>query len=461
MQAEEPFADNGPALRIQFFLLCVLGAAACVAAVVVAGIVHALEPELGWPLVVLIASAAGLVVLAPPLVRALRLLGGIEHGLEQFAKGNFASPLGESRAGGLGRIAGYFNALGAFLRERQQSAEQSEALLHTLIDAAPMAILLLEDGGAIEYANDTARALFFEGRSVEKANFLAMLGEAPAAFREAVLGDQDCLFSVTTEGAPETYHLAKRHFDLHGATHTLLMVKHMTRELRQQEIDVWKKLVRVVSHELNNSLAPIKSLVHSARIMTGAGGNPKLDRVFSTIDERASHLQGFVESYARFARLPSPRRESVELGEFAAHIATLAPYARLVTPASGRAAFDRSQLEQVIINLLKNAKEAGGQGDGISLDVKSDGAGGAIIVVEDRGQGMSPEVLESAMLPFYSTKEGGSGLGLSLCREIVEAHGGGIRLENREGGGLTVTCTIPGPVKPSTTPKARLTLSHV
>jgi signal transduction histidine kinase len=74
---------------------------------------------------------------------------------------------------------------------------------------------------------------------------------------------------------------------------------------------------------------------------------------------------------------------------------------------------------------------------------------------------MSPEVLESAMLPFYSTKEGGSGLGLALCREIVEAHGGGIRLENREGGGLTVTCTIPGPVKSSTTPKARLTLSHV
>jgi hypothetical protein len=92
--------------------------------------------------------------------------------------------------------------LGEFLRQRQQSAEQSEALLHTLIEATPMAILLLEDGGAIEYANDSARTLFFEGRSLAMANFLSMLGEAPAAFREAVLGDQDCLFSVTTDGAP-------------------------------------------------------------------------------------------------------------------------------------------------------------------------------------------------------------------------------------------------------------------
>jgi two-component system, NtrC family, nitrogen regulation sensor histidine kinase NtrY len=261
---------------------------------------------------------------------------------------------------------------------------------------------------------------------------------------------------------PETYHLAKRHFELHGNTHTLLMVKHLTRELRRQEIDIWKKLVRVVSHELNNSLAPIKSLVHSARIMTKSDANPKLDRVFSTIDERASHLQGFVESYARFARLPNPRRESVELSEFLAHVGTLAPYARIApSPATMRAVFDRSQLEQVIINLLKNAKEAGGPENDISLDVKSDSADGAIIVVEDRGPGMSAEVLESAMLPFYSTKEGGSGLGLALCREIVEAHGGGIRLENRVGGGLTVTCTVPSPAKPATSPKARLTLSHV
>lgn len=458
-------AQNSGILRSQLFLVCLFGAgAACVTAALVAGMVRALEPQLAWPLVILAASVVGLLVLLPSLLRGVRLLGQVERGLEQFSKGDFASDLGRSHVGGLGRIADHFNALGAFLRQHQQSAEQSERLLHTLMDAAPMAILLLEDGGTIEYANDTARALFFEEQALDRANFLSMLGEAPAAFREAVLGEQDRLFSVTLDGATETYHLSKRHFELRGTTHTLLMVKHLTRELRRQEIDIWKKLVRVVSHELNNSLAPIKSLVHSARIMTRSAENEKLDRVFSTIDERASHLQGFVESYARFARLPSPRPERVNLGEFLAHVGALVPYARIAAvPAEAHAHFDRSQLEQVLINLLKNAKEAGGSADGISLDVCGDGSGAATLVVSDRGSGMSPEVLESAMLPFFSTKEGGSGLGLALCREIIEAHGGGIRLENRKGGGLTVTCSLPGPTRPTDTAsrRARLTLSRV
>jgi len=429
---------------------------------IVAGIVLAFQPQLVWPFVLLAASMVALLALLPALLRGLRLLGQVEHGLKKFASGDFAPALGDSHALGLGRMASNFNALGAFLRQHQQSAEQSDLLLHTLMDAAPMAILLLEDGGAIEYANDTARALFFEGRTLDRANFLSMLGEAPAAFREAVLGEQDRLFSVSLDGATETYHLAKRHFELRGNTHTLLMVKHLTRELRRQEIDIWKKLVRVVSHELNNSLAPIKSLVHSARIMTKSAENPKLDRVFSTIDERASHLQGFVESYARFARLPNPRQESVNLGEFLAHVGAMAPYARIAAvPPDAHAHFDRSQLEQVLINLLKNAKEAGGPADGVSLDLCGDGRGGATIVVSDRGPGMSTEILESAMLPFFSTKEGGSGLGLALCREIVEGHGGGIRLENRDGGGLAVTCTLPGPARPAESTRARLTLSRV
>jgi two-component system nitrogen regulation sensor histidine kinase NtrY len=458
-------ADNGSVLRAPCSLVWLLGlAAACVSTAAVGGIVRLLEPQLAWPLVLLCLSVVGLLVLLPSLLRGLRGLGQIEAGLEQFSKGDFAPSLGESNSAGMGRIPCHFNALGAFLRQRQQSAEQSERLLHTLIDAAPMAILMLEDGGTIEYANDTARALFFEGRTLDGANFLSMLGEAPAAFREAVLGEQDRLFSVNLEGATEAYHLAKRHFELRGSTHTLLMVKHLTRELRKQEIDIWKKLVRVVSHELNNSLAPIKSLVHSARIMTKSAENEKLDRVFSTIDERASHLQGFVEGYARFARLPSPRPDDVNLGEFLAHVGALAPHARIAAvPADARAFFDRSQLEQVLINLLKNAKEAGGPADGVSLDMCGDGSGGATIVVSDRGPGMSPEVLENAMLPFYSTKEGGSGLGLALCREIVEAHGGGVRIENREGGGLAVTCTLPGPTRPAAenSMRARLTLSRI
>ncbi len=390
-----------------------------------------------------------------------RSLGQIERGLEQFSKANY-TPVVAKSIGGLQGLVHKLNALGSNLREQHRSAEQSEQLLHTLIDAAPMAILLLEGTGEIEYANETARALFFEGRDLAHANFISLLSEAQAPLREAVMDVNDRLFTVEVEGMLETYHLAKRHFDLQGNAHTLLMVKHLTRELRRQEIDIWKKLIRLLSHELNNSLAPITSLVHSARVMTKTDQSGKLERVFCTIEERARHLQGFIEGYAKFARLPEPRREHVNIGEFLGHIESLVPHVRIDSSANNTVAyFDRSQLEQVIINLLKNSTEAGGPEDAITMHVSVAKNGVTTFLVADRGPGMSEQVLQNAMLPFYSTKERGSGLGLALCREIVEAHGGTIRIENRLGGGLSVTCVLPGFEPQETSARAKLTLSRM
>jgi nitrogen fixation/metabolism regulation signal transduction histidine kinase len=435
-----------------------------VACAVATAVARAFPSAVAWPLALLGALGVGLVFVAYRW-RSLGRLDEVERGLGRFTHADWAFALDETDAGAFAALAHRFNALGTVLRDRQRSAEQSEQLLYTLIDAAPMAILLLEDAGEIEYANETARLLFFEGqegRTLAHVNFLSMLGEAPAPLREAVLDVQDRLFTVDAGGTPETYHLAKRHFELHGKTHTLLMVKHLTRELRRQELDIWKKLIRVVGHELNNSLAPISSLVHSARLMLSSDETGKFERVFSTIEERARHLQDFVESYARFARLPHPRRERVDFGEFLGHIQALTPEARIERPPAGAAGyFDRSQLEQVIINLLKNASEAGGPPDAVTLQVETTTEGASAIVVADRGPGMSQEVLENAMLPFYSTKERGSGLGLALCREIVEAHGGTIRIENRAGGGLEVTCVLPGLERVEAPRQAKLTLSRM
>ena len=433
-------------------------AAACGLAL---GIACAFPSRVAWPPALVGGLGVGLVVMAL-LWRSLGRLDELERGLGRFANADWGFVLDDTDAGAFAALVERFNALGAVLRDRQRSAEQSEQLLYTLIDAAPMAILLLEDAGEIEYANETARLLFFEGRTLERVNFLSMLGEAPAPLREAVLDVQDRLFTVDAGGPPETYHLAKRHFELHGKTHTLLMVKHLTRELRRQELDIWKKLIRVVGHELNNSLAPISSLVHSARLMLKSGETGKFERVFSTIEERARHLQDFVESYARFARLPNPRREQVDLSDFLGHIQAFVPDARIERPPAGaRGYFDRSQLEQVIINLLKNASEAGGPIDAVTLEMQALPDGATRIVVADRGPGMTQEVLENAMLPFYSTKERGSGLGLALCREIVEGHGGTLRIENRTGGGLEVTCILPGRERVEPPSRAKLTLSHL
>jgi two-component system nitrogen regulation sensor histidine kinase NtrY len=420
------------------------------------------DPKDWMLLATLLALAIGIIMMFAMLRKWKRTLHRIEQGLESFSKADFSPEIDESTTGQLGTVLRRFNALGAVLRERQHSADQSEQLLHTLIDAAPMAILLLEDAGKIEYANQTARDLFFCGQDLAGTNFLTLLSEAEAPLREAVLAADDRLFTVDTEGTPETYHLAKRHFDLHGNAHTLLMVKHLTREMRRQEIDIWKKLIRVLSHELNNSLAPITSLVHSARVMTKSDQTGKLDRVFCTIEERARHLQDFIESYARFARLPNPRREHVKVDDFLRHIESLVPSVHIeVSAASATAYFDRSQLEQVIINLLKNAEEAGGPSDAITLQVAVAKNGITSFLVLDRGPGMSDQVLENAMLPFYSTKERGSGLGLALCREIVEAHGGTIKIENRADGGLCVTSVLPGFERQENAPSAKLTLSRL
>ncbi len=395
-------------------------------------------------------------------VKQKRLLGRLERGLSQFSNSDFSATIDEPVGKSLASLVRHFNDLGALLREHQQSADHNEQLLHTLIDAAPMAILLLVDTGEIEYANETARDLFFEGRSLDHTNFMDLLNAAQAPLRDAVLDVNDCLFTVEVEGTPETYHLAKRHFELLNSTHTLLMIKHLTRELRRQEIDIWKKLIRVLSHELNNSLAPITSLVHSARAMTRSDQSGKLERVFCTIEERARHLQGFIEGYAKFARLPDPRREHVNIGDFLGHIESLVPHVRIESSATPSTAyFDRSQLEQVIINLLKNAEEAGGPVDALTMHVTVAKNGVTTFQVADRGPGMSEQVLKHAMLPFYSTKERGSGLGLALCREIVEAHGGTIKIENRSGGGLSVTCVLPGFEPQDTSARAKLTLSRL
>jgi nitrogen fixation/metabolism regulation signal transduction histidine kinase len=388
-----------------------------------------------------------------PIRKLRRALQAVDRNLDRLAPGDRAPAPGSTLDG---RVA----AVGEALFEQQRLAEQNQQLLRALMDEAPMAILLLEDAGAIEYANQHARALFFEGRAVAGVNFLALLADAPAPFREAVLAEQDRLFTVNAGGTAETYHLAKRNVELGGKTHTLLLVKHLTFELRQQEIETWKKLIRVVSHELNNSLAPITSMVHSARIMTQAQASPKLERVFSTIEERAQHLQSFVEGYARYARLPKPRRAPVSLRDFTSHIQTIAPHAQIV-PVDGEASFDRSQMEQVLINLIKNAGEAAGTQEGIAVDLSCTAEGALTIAVADRGPGMSAEVMQNATLPFFSTKAGGTGLGLALCREIVEGHGGSLSLANRDGGGLVVTCVLPGRERPAPRPQARLTLSRV
>jgi nitrogen fixation/metabolism regulation signal transduction histidine kinase len=339
--------------------------------------------------------------------------------------------------------------------------EQKEQLLRTVVENAPMAIVVYGQTGKLLYSNVEARELFFEGRSLTGENFLRLLDRAPEALRQSLLSQSDVLFTVEEDGESGTYHLAKRYFELEHAPHTLLMVKHLTPELGRQEIEVWKKVIRLINHELNNSLAPISSMVHSARLIAK---NPaqiaKLDRVFETIEERTSHLAAFLEGYARFARLPKPRSERVAWAPFLDGIRMLYPQLQVGETPPQDGFFDAGQLQQALINLLKNAFEASAEHSPVELTVSSDETGAATLTVADRGSGMTDEVLKNALLPFFSTKEKGTGLGLALCREIVEAHRGKLRVARRGGGGIVVSIWLPSRHISLPTRTGRLTLTR-
>ena len=345
-------------------------------------------------------------------------------------------------------------------RERAEHA-QKERLLQTVVENAPMAIVLYGHTGKLLYSNAEARQLFFEGRSLTGENFLRLLDRAPEALRQGLLTETDALFTVEQEGESGTYHLAKRYFDLEGEPHTLLMVKHLTPELGRQEIEVWKKVIRIINHELNNSLAPISSMVHSARLIAKTPEQlSKLDRVFDTIEERSSHLAAFLEGYARFARLPKPRAERVPWSPFLEGIRMLYPFLKVGDAPTADGYFDAGQIQQALINLLKNSFEASSEPDSVELAVAPGENGAATLTVSDRGSGMTDDVLKNALLPFFSTKEKGTGLGLALCREIAEAHRGKLRVARREGGGLVVSLWLPSPHLAAPSPTGRLTLTR-
>ena len=206
----------------------------------------------------------------------------------------------------------------------------------------------------------------------------------------------------------------------------------------------WKRVIRVVSHELNNSLAPISSLAHSGAELARRGDVQRLPGVFATIGERARHLHGFIDGYARFAKLPAPRPVAVEWQPFLGALALHCQFQLQGKAPAQPGWFDPVQIEQVLINLVKNAHESGSAPEGVTLALTLVGHE-LRIEVADRGPGMSEAVLAQALLPFYSTKRSGTGLGLALAREISEAHGGRIALANREDGGLRVTLILPQP----------------
>ena len=419
-----------------------------------------IQLAIGWPLLLGVGGAVALVstmtwwMTTRPLRRTQRAL---ETCLSDFKDGELGrrisvqpnGGLGVWASGGMDRLVELYNQVGDTLRSERKRLVEREMLLESVLHQNPTAIVLMRNDGRILLANRSAERLLHNGYRLTAKHFDDLAPQWPATVRDAFEKNMESVFTVSglTPDAGddnESFHLSVRRFSLNGRSHTLYAIRRLTPELRRQEVAVWKRVIRTISHELNNTLAPISSLAHSAkRLRTQPDHGQQLDDVLDTIGESASRLKTFIASYAKFARLPDPQRYDTAWAPFLRELGEITPFGKLTVAPGLTGYIDAAQLQQVLINLIKNAREASSPVEDIEVRVEQLPDGHTLIRVLDRGHGMSDEQRTGALLPFYSTKREGTGIGLALCREILEAHGGSIELAPREGGGTAVSLWLP------------------
>lgn len=366
----------------------------------------------------------------------------LDVGLQNFKDGEFSSLLAYKGDDELGRLCELYNLTADQLRQEKQWIYQRELMLDKVLQSSPDVLFLVNDQGVVVFSNWSAREFFNKATRLEGFSLSSLLDSLPETVRETLETGKEGLFSIAdSEAENEIWHSATGNFLLNNQQHRLFILKQMTRELSRQEAMVWKKVIRIISHELNNSLGPISSMLHSGQLVAGQLDEPRLGRVFSTIQERINHLNQFVQDYGKFAKLPAPSYSEINWSNL---IEQLQQHWQFEVDVAANVILhaDPIQLEQLLINLLKNAHESESSVEEVHLKVYLQ-KDTVVIEVSDRGKGMSENVMASALIPFYSTKASGSGLGLALCREITDAHNGYIGLMNRESGGLCVRVSLP------------------
>jgi two-component system, NtrC family, nitrogen regulation sensor histidine kinase NtrY len=360
----------------------------------------------------------------------------------------------------LGELSLEVNALADMLSSEKVRTIEATALLQRVVDEIDAPLFAFDPGTLLRLVNPAGEHLLRQSR-------IRMMGR-----KATELGLQECL-SATNETVVELnvgesqarWLLRRSSFRQAGVPHTLVVLSDVSRALREEERRAWQRLIRVLGHELSNSLAPIKSIagslssrVQSTQIDPDVRND--LQRGLEIIEMRSASLQRFLEAYRKLAQMPKPNLKDVPLGALVARVAALEMRVKVCVREGPEVIFqaDPDQLEQMLINLIRNAADAvlentstatkkpceqGAHSQMADVVVRWDAdAGQVMLAIEDEGPGLLNPA--NVFTPFYTTKPNGSGVGLVLCRQIAEAHGGSIEISNRQGShGCLVKVVLP------------------
>jgi len=371
--------------------------------------------------------------------RVVRPLQTMANLLTALREGDFSvRARGANRDEPLGDVMTEINMLGGVLQEQRLGALEATALLRTVMEEIDVAIFAFDGNETLRLVNRSAQELI-----AQPAERILGRQAKDLDLADCLIGDTTRVLTRTFPGGTGRWGMRRTSFREGGLPHSLVVIADLSQPLREEELKAWQRLVRVIGHELNNSLAPIKSIAGSLTTMLRRPERPldwdsDMMGGLEIIEARAEGLNRFMQSYARLAKLPAPNKLPCEIGPLLRRIVLLETRTsvQLIEGPDVTASIDAAQIEQVVINLMKNAVEAApdqGQPGGPTCCVRVGWrrqAGSLEIFVEDDGPGIANP--QNLFVPFFTTKPSGSGIGLVLCRQIAENHGGALTLANRE-----------------------------